>query len=82
MHVLIIHRIILEKELFFQEIIDLSCNIPMTYVICMCTNMPVLFSGCIMGDIILSSLVIGKNLKNWWSKLPINEIKPLLIHII
>ena len=77
MHILIIHRIILEKELFFfQEIIDLSCNIPMTYVICMCTKMPVLFSCCIMGKKVLSSSVVRKNLKNWWSKLPINELKP------
>ena len=61
MHILIIHRIILEKELFFQGIIDLSCNIPMTYVICMCTKMPVLFSGCIMGKIVLSSYILS----NW-----------------
>ena len=64
MHVLIIYRIILKKELFFQEIIDLSCNIPMTYVICMCTKMPVL------GKIVLSSYILSN-----WEKSEIFVVK-------
>ena len=81
MHILIIHRIILEKELFFQEIIDLSCNIP-KYDLC---NMYVHQNAspfCLLYHGKNSSSVIRKNLKNWWSKLPINELKPLLVHII